>query len=655
EEEVEAVSVRYDDLGQLIDAGGPAVLQLNGNAFLLLAGRRRGKVRVIAPTGRSVTLDRSPLLALLRSPLDAEARPKINALLDEVGVPPRRQKRAVEAFLGGFLADRSIAIGWILRAGPHSPFDTVLRRAGVPSRLAALLAVHGLQYGLWIVAWWLLGRAALGGTLAPGWMAAWCLLLMTLVPLRMATAWWIGDLGIRVGTRLKQRLLHGALASEHDTVRHEGAGGALGRVLESEAVETLVLGGGLAALTAALELPFALWVLSRGAAPLAHVGGAVAFIVGLAVFGAAFYRTVGSWTDGRLAITHELVEKMIGHQTRLAQEPRTSHHSGEAVGLERYLERLEALDRRVTTLTLVPRIWLVLALAALVPSLTIGASPAALAVSVGGVLLTFASFGTLTAGLSSLATAAVSWQRVEPLFRAGRRPPEVGLPSLGAVLDARQTTDPDDAPDPSEEPVSLVRTSGLGFAYPSRDRPVLEGVDLDIHLGDRVLVEGPSGGGKSTLAALLAGMREPSRGLVTLYGMDRRSVGHAAWRRRLVMVPQFHENHVLTETFAFNLLMGRGWPPWPEDLELARQVCVELGLGELLQRMPSGLMQMVGDTGWQLSHGERSRLFLARALLQDADLILLDESFAALDPENLERAMVCALKRGRTVMVIAHP
>ena len=78
-------------------------------------------------------------------------------------------------------------------------------------------------------------------------------------------------------------------------------------------------------------------------------------------------------------------------------------------------------------------------------------------------------------------------------------------------------------------------------------------------------------------------------------------------------------------------------------------------LGDLLERMPAGLQQMVGETGWQLSHGERGRLFIARALLQHADLVILDESFAALDPENLRRAMECALRRGSTVMVIAHP
>ena len=71
--------------------------------------------------------------------------------------------------------------------------------------------------------------------------------------------------------------------------------------------------------------------------------------------------------------------------------------------------------------------------------------------------------------------------------------------------------------------------------------------------------------------------------------------------------------------------------------------------------MPAGLQQVVGETGWQLSHGERGRLFLARALLQGAELFLLDESFAALDPATLRRALEATFARAGTLVVIAHP
>lgn len=123
-----------------------------------------------------------------------------------------------------------------------------------------------------------------------------------------------------------------------------------------------------------------------------------------------------------------------------------------------------------------------------------------------------------------------------------------------------------------------------------------------------------------------------------MQGLDAPTLG-AQWQAMAGTAPQFHENHVLSGSVAFNLLMGRQWPAGPAALAEAQSVCDALGLGELLQRMPAGLHQRIGETGWQLSHGERSRLFLARALLQGAPLTVLDESFAALDPETLARCL----------------
>lgn len=99
----------------------------------------------------------------------------------------------------------------------------------------------------------------------------------------------------------------------------------------------------------------------------------------------------------------------------------------------------------------------------------------------------------------------------------------------------------------------------------------------------------------------------------------------------------------------------RAWPASDVELQEATDLCADLGLGELLARMPSGMMQLVGETGWQLSHGERSRIFLARALLQRTPLTILDESFAALDPERLALCLDTALAKTTTLLVIAQP
>jgi ATP-binding cassette, subfamily B, bacterial len=304
------------------------------------------------------------------------------------------------------------------------------------------------------------------------------------------------------------------------------------------------------------------------------------------------------------------------------------------------LKSSQAVDQSTARLiALVPRGWLVLGLLGLAPAFVYGnASTARVAIAVGGTLLAYRAWRRLASGAWQLAGAAVAWQRTAVLFDAATRQE---LP--GALNIAASKTSP-----------LVVEARDLLYRYGDRTQPVLRRANLAIARGERLVLEGASGGGKSTLVSLLAGVREPNSGRILIDGFDRQTLGAAEWRRRLAAAPQFHENHVLAETFAFNLFLGRPTVLMPADFEEAQAVCDELGLGNLLARMPAGMLQMVGETGWQLSHGERSRLYIARALLQDAELVVLDESFAALDPENLKRAVECVVKRARTLLVIAH-
>ena len=138
----------------------------------------------------------------------------------------------------------------------------------------ALLALHAAQFALWILSWVIVGRGALQGRTDWGWLTAWALLLATVVPLQLWTTWMQGSVALAVGRLLKERLLVGALRLDPEDIRHQGAGQLLGRVLESDAVESLAIGGGLQAGLAGVEIVMAAGVLWFGAAGGAHVAAA---------------------------------------------------------------------------------------------------------------------------------------------------------------------------------------------------------------------------------------------------------------------------------------------------------------------------------------------------------------------------------------------
>ncbi len=438
---------------------------------------------------------------------------------------------------------------------------------------------------------------------------------------------------------LKKRLLYGALRLDPDEIKHQGVGQILGRVIESSAIESLALTGGFLGLVALIELIIAGFILAAGATGVLHLmllGGWV--VLTLLIARRQFGRR-REWTGTRLNMTNGLIERMVGHRTRIAQEAREHWHEGEDQELDHYLSESRSMDRVATVQSVVARGWLVVGVGGIAHVfISAETSPAQLAITLGGIVLASRAFIKLVASLSSLLSVAVAWQQVSSLFRAAGRQQRVAPPDCL-----------------SGEGASLIEASNIVFRYGDRTEPVLRGCDLSIRCGDRLLLEGSSGGGKSTLTSLIAGLREPQSGLILLGGLDQKSIGDAGWRRRVASAPQFNENHVMTGTLAFNLLMGKRWPPRREDLEEAEAVCRSLGLGDLLNRMPSGLQQMVGETGWQLSHGERSRLYIARALLQGADLIILDESFAALDPETMQQSLSYVMSRAKTLLVIAHP
>lgn len=660
--EVEAVEAPYDGVERLVRSSGPALLEWNGPngpALLAVRGSRRGRCRLLGPDLRVRRVPIRRVARWLRHAADEQALPEIERLVSALSASGRtlrapgraisergrRLERARRALLQERLGAQRVASGWLVRLPPGASFWFQARQAGLLRELVGFIGAFAAGYALLLGSWWALGLGALHGRLAADWLLAWGLLLVSLLAPRLVSVWSQARLTAGFGVLLKRHLLAGALRLQPEEIRRDGAGQLLGRVLESEAVEFYALQGGFLAVGAVIELAFSAFILSRGAGGGLHVALLGAWTLGLAALGWRYFDQRCRWTEDRLALTHQLVEGLVGYRTRRAQERREDRNEEEDLRLSGYLERSRRLDRwQGRLLALVPRGWLLLGFCGLGPAwVAADSSLPRLALALGGVLTAYRAFQKLSEGFGHLSGAWISWRQAAPIFHAASRSEEAGAESV---------------PPPrrdGRDGCTLLEARDIAYYHEGRRRPAIDGCSLTLAAGDRVLLEGPSGGGKSTLASVLNGLRQPTSGLLLLDGLDRYSLGAETWRHRVAVAPQFHENHVFTETFAFNLLMGRRWPPRTEDLAAAETLCRELGLGDLLIRMPAGLQQVVGETGWQLSHGERSRLFLARALLQGADLVILDESLAALDPENLDLAISAALKRAPTLLVVAHP
>lgn len=648
--ELERTYTTWAEVPRFVAHGGPALVPLADHGMLALLGSRGRHALLLAPTLQVHAVPTEALHAVLRAGDLAAAEREADALLEAADVDVRRRARARTTLLEQGSGARWAAECIRLRIAPGRPFGDHVRAAGLHRQLATLLGLQLEQQVLLLLAWWTVGRGALEGTLDWSWLLGWALLLLTLVPLKAASTWLQGTLTLGLGTLLRQRLLVGATRLHPDTLRREAVGQLMGRVLEAESLELLVLAGGFTSLLAVLETVVAAAVLSLGAgAPLLLP----LFLAwnGLVALGTwRLHRRRDAWTDARLHLTDDLVERMVGHRTRLVQERRERWHTGEDRLLSAYQERSEDLDALAARLpTLLAGGWLPVAFLGLLPAFLSGdPSAGGLATALGGILLGASALASLTGGLSALVGAHIAWRRVSLVFQAADGP------GARAPLEPPET--PSAPPDTAGMgPVGHLELADVAYRYPGRAHPILARCSARLDVGDRVLLTGPSGSGKSTLAAVLLGLRRPDAGLVLLDGLDRATWGEEGWRRRVASAPQFHENHVFTGTFAFNVLLGRRWPPTPDDLREMEAICEELGLGDLLARMPAGIQQVLGETGWQLSHGEQSRLFIARALLQGAEVTLLDESFAALDPANLARALACVDARARTLVVIAHP
>ncbi len=190
----------------------------------------------------------------------------------------------------------------------------------------------------------------------------------------------------------------------------------------------------------------------------------------------------------------------------------------------------------------------------------------------------------------------------------------------------------------------------VSFSY-DKDHPVIQNVSFEAHSGEMVAFAGPSGGGKSTIFALIERYYEPSEGKIRIGHTSIHDLSLESWRRQIGYVSQ--ESAMLAGTIRENLCYGLDQVISDEQLwQVAKMAYAD----EFIRSFPNGLDTEVGERGVKLSGGQRQRIAIARAFLRNPKILLMDEATASLDSESesVVQEALSRLMKGRTTFVIAH-
>jgi ATP-binding cassette subfamily B protein len=358
------------------------------------------------------------------------------------------------------------------------------------------------------------------------------------------------------------------------------------------------------------------------------------------VLGARVIRKVARSSQDRVADANALAAETLGAVRTVQAHAREPYERGRFA--EAVANTVATARKRIGAQSLMTGATITLFFGAITLVLWSGAHDVIAGRMSAGTLIQFVLYALFGGG--SVAALAEVWNELQKAAGGMGRINDLLVEAPSVVVPAQ--------PDPLPVPVrGEIALQDVTFRYPQRpDLPALDHFDLRVAPGETVALVGPSGAGKSTVFSLLLRFHDPQSGLVSIDGIDVRTLDPAALREAIALVPQ--SPTLFAASARDNIRYGRLGAS-DEDV---RSAAAAAEADDFIDALPKGFDEELGERGARLSGGQQQRIAIARALLKDAPILLLDEATSALDAQS-ERAVQTALEHlmhGRTTVVIAH-
>jgi len=451
-----------------------------------------------------------------------------------------------------------------------------------------------------------------------------------------ARNWYINVFGQRILYDLRGRLFERSLRARADFYRDRRTGDLVSRIINdtSHVNDILVSGllGGIGDLASLLGIIIAMFLLEPTLTLVALASVPLMIVVA---------RSFG----GRMRRAYRATREKIARVSSLVEETFSGFETVRAYGREPLAQRefeqasLDTLRAYMKVALYMGVFWPLMNLASMLSMTTVLAAGAYL----------------VHTGATTLGVVAAFIQYVQR-FRGPINNVVSMYDSLqSALASLERIYEVLDAPVEDDEGIEVERLTGhiqyrdVWFEY-EPGRPVLKGINLEISPGETIAIVGETGAGKTTMVNLLLRFHDPTRGEILLDGTPTTMIRRSSLRKRISYVPQ--ETYLFPGTILENILIANPQATPQDVIRVARQ----LGIHDYITRLPQGYDTPAGEAGKLLSTGEKQLISIARAMLRDPDIVVLDEALSSVDPktEEIVRRAIHQLLQGRTAIIIAH-